>query len=133
MVKFNNSSSVILNNFQNGDYFKIEEVNPDFIAINLKSKYRYLSINQKLNNLISQRMDNLLNKKPINHGLPDTKEESEAIKDMIGEGESRDRIFYFFQRSETVLHKIIKKTLAGELEDDDPFVLAAQKILDQTK
>lgn len=133
MVKFNNSSSVILNNFQNGDYFKIEEVNPDFIAINPKSKYRYLSINQKLNNLISQRMDNLLNKKPINHGLPDTKEESEAIKDMIGEGESRDRIFYFFQRSETVLHKIIKKTLAGELEDDDPFVLAAQKILDQTK
>jgi len=133
VVKFNNSSSVILNNFQNGDYFKIEEVNPDFIAINPKSKYRYLSINQKLNNLISQRMDNLLNKKPINHGLPDTKEESEAIKDMIGEGESRDRIFYFFQRSETVLHKIIKKTLAGELEDDDPFVLAAQKILDQTK
>ena len=58
--------------------------------------------------------------------------DDDIVKDMIEKGKSRERIFYYFQRSESVLHKIIKKTLAGELDDDDPYVIAANIILDQT-
>ncbi len=133
MIKFNFNDKHLLDNHNNGDYFKIEEVNLNFSPVNPKSKYIKLnSEHQKLNFLYTMRWNNLLNKKPINSGLPDSKEEAKAIKGMIKEGESRERIFNYFQRSENVLHKIIKKTLAGELDDDDPYVIAAQRILDQT-
>lgn len=133
MIKFNFNDKHLLDNYNNGDYFKVEEVNLHFSPVNPKSKYITLnSEHQKLNFLYSKRWNNLLNKKPINSGLPDSKEEAKAIKDMIEEGKSRERILYYFQRSESVLHKIIKKTLAGELDDDDPYVIAANRMLDQT-
>ena len=133
MIKFNFNDRHLLDNHNNGDYFKVEEVNLNFSPVNPRSKYILLnSEHQKLNFLYTKRWNNLLNKKPINSGLPDSKEEAEAIKGMIEEGKSRERIFNYFQRSESVLHKIIKKTLAGELDDDDPYVIAAKRMLDQT-
>ena len=133
MIKFNFNDKHLLDNYNNGDYFKVEEVNLHFSPVNPRSKYIMLnSKHQKLNFLYSKRWNNLLNKKPINSGLPDSKEEAKAIKDMIEEGKSRERIFFYFQRSESVLHKIIKKTLAGELDDDDPYVIAANRMLNQT-
>ena len=133
MIKFNFNDQHLLDNHNDGDYFKIEEVNLNFSPINPRSKYRQLtSKHQKLSFLYAKRWSNLLSKKPINSGLPDSKEEAKAIKDMIREGESRQRILNFFQRSESVLHKIIKKTLAGDLDDDDPYVIAANRMLDQT-
>ena len=131
--KFDGGKKKLLVHFNNGNYFKIEEINIHFSPINPHSKYsKLISKQDKLDFLHSKRLGNIDKNKPINTGLPDSKEESEAIKAMIEEGESRQKIFYFFQRSETVLHKIIKKTLAGELDDEDPYILAAKRILDQT-
>ena len=48
---------------------------------------------------------------------------------MIEEGESRETIINFFQRSDNVMTKIIRRKLDGELESNDPYVLAAKKIL----
>mgnify|MGYP001360191678 CR=1 FL=1 len=134
MIKFKSSDKHFLDNYNDGDYFKIEEINLYFSPVNPSSRYRQLSSeNQKLNFLHTKRWNNLLNQKPINSGLPDSKEEAEAIKKMIEKGESRTRILNFFQRSEKVLGDIIKKNLEGELDNDDPYILAAKKLLDQTK
>tara|TARA_B100001175_G_C19511746_1_gene644353 strand:- start:3608 stop:4018 length:411 start_codon:yes stop_codon:yes gene_type:complete len=132
LVKFNLSDKQFLDNYNEGDYFKIEEIKINFTPINENSPYIGLtSDNQRLMFLYTRRWNNLLNKKPINNRLPDSKEEAKAIKKMIEDGESRQRIFSFFQRSETVLHEIIRRTLAGELEPDDPYVLAAERMLNQ--
>ena len=37
-----------------------------------------------------------------------------------------------FQRSESVLHNIIKKNLEGRLDEDDPYVQTVKRIFDQT-
>lgn len=133
LVKFNLSDKQFLDNYNEGDYFKIEEIKINFTPINENSPYIELTTdNQRLMFLYTRRWNNLLNKKPINTGLPDSKEEAKAIKKMIEDGESRQRIFSFFQRSKRVLHNIIKKTLAGELDHDDPFVLAAERMFNQT-
>ena len=50
---------------------------------------------------------------------------------MIEEGKSREEIVNFFQRSERVMKIIIGKKLDGELESNDPYVLAAKKIINQ--
>ena len=112
LVKFNLSDKQFLDNYNEGDYFKIEEIKINFTPINENSPYIGLtSDNQRLMFLYTRRWNNLLNKKPINNRLPDSKEEAKAIKKMIEDGESRQRIFSFFQRSETVLHEIIRRTL----------------------
>jgi len=132
LVRFNLSDKQFLDNYNEGDYFKIEEIKINFTPINENSPYIELtSDNQRLMYLYTRRWNNLLNKKPINNRLPDSKEEAKAIKKMIEDGESRQRIFSFFQRSENVLHEIIRRTLAGELELDDPYVLAAERMLNQ--
>lgn len=132
LVKFNLSDKQFLDNYNEGDYFKIEEIKINFTPINENSPYiRLTSDNQRLMFLYTRRWNNLLNKKPINNRLPDSKEEAKAIKTMIEGGASRQRIFSFFQRSETVLHGIIRRTLAGELEHNDPYVLAAKRMLNQ--
>ena len=85
----------------------------------------------KLDFLNSKRLDNINNNKPINSGLPDSFEENKAIIKFIEKGESRQKILDYFQRSEIVINKIIKEKLEGKLVDDDPYVIAAKKILDQ--
>ena len=132
--KHDGAKEKLLHDFNHGDYFKIEEVNIYFSPVNPVSPINNLITKEdRLDFLHAKRIDNINEGRPINHGLPGSKEENEAIAKMINERESRQRIFKFFQRSEKVLHQIIKKTLKGELKDDDPYVLAAQRILDQTK
>ena len=132
LERFNLSDKQFLDNYNEGDYFKIEEIKINFTPINENSPYIELtSDNQRLMFLYTRRWNNLLKQKPINTGLPDSKEEAKAIKKMIEEGESRQRIFSFFQRSESVLHDIIKKNLEGRLDEDDPYAQTVKRIFDQ--
>ena len=130
--QYHNIRQQFLDNYNEGDYFKIEEIKINFTPINENSPYIELtSDNQRLMFLYTRRWNNLLKQKPINTGLPDSKEEAKAIKKMIEEGESRQRIFSFFQRSESVLHDIIKKNLEGRLDEDDPYAQTVKRIFDQ--
>ena len=49
---------------------------------------------------------------------------------MIEEDESRETIINFFQRSKNVMTNIIRRKLDGELESNDPYILAAKKMLE---
>tara|TARA_B100000768_G_C11028078_1_gene268915 strand:- start:36 stop:548 length:513 start_codon:yes stop_codon:yes gene_type:complete len=118
--------------FNDGDFFKIEEVNIHFKAKNPRSRFATLiSPDDKLDLLKSKRIDNINDNKPINSGLPDSYEESEVMSEFIELGESRQAILNYFQRSESVIDRIIKEKLDGKLEDNDPYVIAAKKILGQ--
>ena len=130
--KQNNEIRILLKKFNNGNFFKIEEININFEVKNTKSRYANLKNEvDKLDFLNSKRLDNINNNKPINSGLPDSSEEYKAIRKFIDKGESRHKILDYFQRSEIVINRIIKEKLEGKLVDDDPFVIAAKKILDQ--
>ena len=119
--------------FNDGNFFKIEEVNIHFKAKNPRSKFATLiSTADKLDFLKSKRLDNIDKNKPINSGLPDSYEESKVISEFIEVGESREVILNYFQRSESVINRIIKEKLDGQLEDNDPYVIAAKKILGHT-
>jgi hypothetical protein len=132
--KDNNEIRILLKKFNNGNFFKIEEININFEVKNTKSRYANLRNEaDKLDFLNSKRLDNINNNKPINSGLPDSFEENKAISKFIEKGESRQKILDYFQRSEIVINRIIKEKLEGKLEDNDPYVIAAKKILDQVK
>ena len=130
--KLDEAKDKLLNEFNHGNYFKIEEVNIHFSPVNPVSPIaRLITKQDKLDFLQAKRIDNINEGRPINHGLPESHEEGEAIARMIEEGESREEIVDFFQRSERVMKVIIGKKLDGELESNDPYVLAAKKIIDQ--
>lgn len=123
----------LLKRFNDGNFFKIEEVNIHFKAKNPRSKFATLiSTADKLDFLKSKRLDNIEKNKPINSGLPDSYEESKVISEFIEGGESREVILNYFQRSESVINRIIKEKLDGKLDDNDPYVIAAEKILGHT-
>ncbi len=122
----------LLNDFNHGNYFKIEDINIHFSPVNPVSRIaRLISKQDRLDFLQTKRIDNINEGRPINHGLPESHEEGEAIAKMIEEGKSREEIVNFFQRSERVMKIIIGKKLDGELESNDPYVLAAKKIINQ--
>tara|TARA_Y100001970_G_scaffold279088_1_gene385842 strand:+ start:141 stop:644 length:504 start_codon:yes stop_codon:yes gene_type:complete len=130
--KLDGAKEKLLNDFNHGNYFKIEEVNIYFSPVNPRSPIaKLITKEDRLDFLQTKRVDNINNGKPINHKLPESHEEGEAIAKMIEEGKSRDSIINFFQRSESVLTEIIKKKIDGDLESNDPYVLAAMKILDK--
>ncbi len=130
--KLDEAKDKLLNEFNHGNYFKIEEVNIHFSPVNPVSPIaRLITKQDKLDFLQAKRIDNIKEGRPINHGLPESHEEGEAIARMIEEGKSREEIVDFFQRSERVMKIIIGKKLDGELESNDPYVLAAKKIIDQ--
>ena len=111
-----------LEDFNNGDFFKIEEININFTPVNPMSpiaRYRYTP-QQRADFIYARRLDNINENKRYNHGLPESHEEGNAIAQMIED---------FFQRSDRVMTKIIRRKLDGELESNDPYVLAAKKIL----
>ena len=123
----------LLKKFNDGDFFRIEEINIHFKPKNLSSLILdFLTEEDKLDFLNSRRLDNINNNKPINSGLPNSAEENETIRKFLEIGESREIIIDYFQRSESVLTRVITEILQGKLEDDDPYVIAAKKILDQT-
>jgi len=124
---------ILLKRFNDGNFFKIEEVNIHFKAKNPRSKFATLiSAADKLDLLKSKRLDNIDKNKPINSGLPDSYEEGKVISEFIEGGESRQAILNYFQRSESVINRIIKEKLDGQLEDNDPYIIAAKKILGHT-
>ena len=130
--KHDGAKEKLLHDFNHGDYFKIEEVNIHFSPVNPVSPIaRLITKQDKLDFLQAKRIENIKEGRPINHGLPESHEEGEAIARMIEEGKSREEIVDFFQRSERVMKIIIGKKLDGELESNDPYVLAAKKIIDQ--
>ena len=120
-----------LEDFNNGDFFKIEEININFTPVNPMSpiaRYRYTP-QQRADFIYARRLDNINENKRYSSGLPESHEEGNAIAQMIEDGESRETIINFFQRSDRVMTKIIRRKLDGELESNDPYVLAAKKIL----
>ena len=130
--KFDETKEKLLNEFNHGHYFKIEEVNINFSPVNPVSPIaRLITKEDRLDFLQVKRIDNINEGRPINHGLPESHEEGEAIAKMIEKGKSREEIVNFFQRSEKVMKIIIGKKLDGELESNDPYVLAAKKIIDE--
>ncbi len=130
--KFDGGKKKLLVHFNNGNYFKIEEINIHFSPINPHSKYsKLISKQDKLDFLHSKRLGNIDKNKPINTGLPESHEEGELIAKLIEEGETRESIINFFQRSKTVMNRIIREKLDGKLESNDPYVLAAKKIINQ--
>ena len=65
-VRFNLSDKQFLDNYNEGDYFKIEEIKINFTPINENSPYIELtSDNQRLMFLYTRRWNNLLKQKPI--------------------------------------------------------------------
>jgi len=132
---FDNSQKQRLEDFNNGNLFKIEEININFKPVNPMSpiaRFEYTP-EQRADFIYARRLDNINKNKPFNSGLPESHEEGNAIAKMIEEGESRETIINFFQRSNNVMTKIIKRKLDGELESNDPYVLAAGKILEELK
>ena len=130
--KLDEAKNKLLNDFNHGNYFKIEEVNIHFSPVNPVSRIaRLITKQDRLDFLQAKRIDNINEGRRINHGLPESHEEGEAIARMIEEGKSREEIVNFFQRSERVMKIIIGKKLDGELESNDPYVLAAKKIINQ--
>ncbi len=120
-----------LEDFNNGNFFKIEEININFTPVNPMSpiaRFRYTP-QQRSDFIYARRLDNINENKRYNSGLPESHEEGNAIAQMIEDGESRETIINFFQRSDSVMTKIIRRKLDGELESNDPYVLAAKKIL----
>jgi hypothetical protein len=130
--KNNRAIRKLLKKFNNLDFYRIEEININFETKNPKSRYATLKNEEdKLDFLNSKRLDNISNNKPINSGLPDSYDESNAINKFIERGGSRQEILNYFQRSEIVIDRIIKDKLDGKLEDNDPYIIAAKKILGQ--
>lgn len=128
---FDNNQIHRLEDFNNGNFFKIEEININFEPVNAMSpiaRFRYTP-EQRADFIHARRLDNINENKRYNSGLPESHEEGNAIAQMIEDGESRETIINFFQRSDNVMTKIIRRKLDGELESNDPYVLAAKKIL----
>ena len=128
---FDNIQNHRLEDFNNGNFFKIEEIDINFKPINPMSpiaRFRYTA-EQRADFIYARRLDNINENKRLNSGLPESHEEGNAIAQMIENGESRETIINFFQRSDNVMTKIIRRKLDGELESNDPYVLAAKKIL----
>ena len=129
---FDNSQNHRLEDFNNGNFFKIEKININFKPVNEMSpiaRFEYTP-EQRADFIYARRLDNINENKPFNYGLPESHEEGNAIAKMIEEDESRETIINFFQRSKNVMTNIIRRKLDGELESNDPYILAAKKMLE---
>ena len=92
------------------DFFRIEDINNDFVPINPKSSFNdFIGSYEKIEALREMRVDNANNKKPLNSGLPNTNEEREALKSKKNLGLSLSDLADYFQRSENVIKQMLNE------------------------
>ena len=92
------------------DFFRIEDINNDFVPINPKSPFNdFIGSYEKIEALREMRVDNANNKKPLNSGLPNTNEERAALKSKKNLGLSLSDLADYFQRSENVIKQMLNE------------------------
>ena len=92
------------------DFFRIEDINNDFVPINPKSPFNDLiGSYEKIAALRKMRVDNANNKKPLNSGLPNTNEEIAALKSKKNLGLSLSDLTDYFQRSGNVIKQMLNE------------------------
>ncbi len=92
------------------DFFRIEDINIDFIPSNKASPFNDLiGSYEKIAVLRKMRVDNANNEKPLNSGLPNSNEEIVALKSKKNSGLSLSDLADYFQRSENVIKQMLNE------------------------